>query len=146
MAVFSWWTSSYVDFKQNCFKKFVACRKHLSLSLLARLFCTRIIICHIVLSFKALLRPGRFDRSIQIDLPTLIERREIFEIYLKELKLGTSLKNYSKRLAELTPGKSGKKRLSLETCSNRQLRFEDNVVSIFKVNNRDTGEASLGPL
>lgn len=54
------------------------------------------------------MRPGRFDRSIQIDLPTLIERREIFEIYLKELKLGTTLKNYSKRLAELTPGKSGK--------------------------------------
>lgn len=79
-----------------------------------------------------MLRPGRFDRTIQIDLPTLTERREIFEIYLKELKLGSSLKKYSKRLAELTPGKSGKKRLSLETCSNQQLRFEDNLMSIFK--------------
>lgn len=56
---------------------------------------------------KALLRPGRFDRNITIDLPTLIEREEIFKIYLKQLKLGKNLGHCAKRLAELTPGKSG---------------------------------------
>jgi len=56
---------------------------------------------------NALLRPGRFDRQISIDLPTLPERQSIFEIYLKKLRLGQSLDRYSKRLAELTPGKSG---------------------------------------
>ena len=35
---------------------------------------------------KALLRPGRFDRKIQITLPTLEEREDIFEYYLKKIK------------------------------------------------------------
>ena len=60
-----------------------------------------------VFYLQALLRPGRFDRTITIDLPTLIDRKEIFEIYLSDLKLGSSLSKYSERLAELTPGKSG---------------------------------------
>lgn len=56
---------------------------------------------------QALLRPGRFDRNIEIDIPTLPERKDIFTIYLKQLKLGQGLHVYAKRLAELTPGKSG---------------------------------------
>ncbi len=32
---------------------------------------------------QALLRPGRFDRHILIDLPTLIERKEILEQHMK---------------------------------------------------------------
>jgi spastic paraplegia protein 7 len=56
---------------------------------------------------KALLRPGRFDRQISIELPTLPERMEIFELYLKQLKLKDSVEEYSKRLASLTPGHSG---------------------------------------
>ncbi|XP_057291940.1 paraplegin-like [Hydractinia symbiolongicarpus] len=56
---------------------------------------------------QALMRPGRFDRTITIDLPTLPERQSIFEIYLKKLKLEDSIRSYSKSLAELTPGKSG---------------------------------------
>lgn len=56
---------------------------------------------------KALLRPGRFDRHILIDLPTLLERKEIFEYYLKQLKLVELPTHYSKRLAQLTPGFSG---------------------------------------
>ena len=55
------------------------------------------------------MRPGRFDRMITIDLPTLPERKSIFEIYLSQLKLGRAVRKYSQRLAELTPGKSGKK-------------------------------------
>ncbi|KAK3746774.1 hypothetical protein QZH41_013598, partial [Actinostola sp. cb2023] len=56
---------------------------------------------------QALLRPGRFDRHIAIDLPTLPERLAIFEVHLKKLTLRKSIKDYSRRLAELTPGYSG---------------------------------------
>lgn len=56
---------------------------------------------------NALLRPGRLDRHIFIDLPTLQERREIFEQHLKSLKLTRASSFYSQRLAELTPGFSG---------------------------------------
>ncbi|CAF1677313.1 unnamed protein product, partial [Didymodactylos carnosus] len=55
---------------------------------------------------KALLRPGRFDRHILIDYPTLEERVEILEVYLKKLKLEKDFKSYSRRLAQLTPGMS----------------------------------------
>ncbi|XP_066100150.1 mitochondrial inner membrane m-AAA protease component paraplegin isoform X2 [Saccopteryx bilineata] len=56
---------------------------------------------------NALLRPGRLDRHVFIDLPTLQERREIFEQHLKSLKLTQTSSFYSQRLAELTPGFSG---------------------------------------
>ncbi|CAL8096428.1 unnamed protein product [Orchesella dallaii] len=56
---------------------------------------------------RALLRPGRFDRHILIDLPTLEERREIFEQHLKGIKLENPPATYAKRMAQLTPGFSG---------------------------------------
>uniref|UniRef100_A0A4W4GYG2 Mitochondrial inner membrane m-AAA protease component paraplegin n=1 Tax=Electrophorus electricus TaxID=8005 RepID=A0A4W4GYG2_ELEEL len=56
---------------------------------------------------NALMRPGRLDRHIFIDLPTLQERKEIFEQHLKILKLSHPADYYSQRLAELTPGFSG---------------------------------------
>ncbi|CAH2324358.1 paraplegin [Pelobates cultripes] len=56
---------------------------------------------------NALMRPGRLDRHIFIDLPTLQERREIYEQHLKSLKLTQPGSFYSQRLAELTPGFSG---------------------------------------
>lgn len=56
---------------------------------------------------KALLRPGRFDRHILIDVPTLQERKEIFEKYLAAIKLDDAPAKYSNRLAVLTPGFSG---------------------------------------
>jgi ATP-dependent Zn protease len=58
-------------------------------------------------SLQALLRPGRFDRHILIDYPTLPERIEILEVYLSKLKLEKEVKFYSTRLAQLTPGMSG---------------------------------------
>ena len=42
-----------------------------------------------------------------IDLPTLIERREIFNLYLSKLKLQDSPETYSAKLAQMTPGMSG---------------------------------------
>ena len=57
----------------------------------------------------ALLRPGRFDRIIEVNLPNLIEREEIFKIYLQKVNLDEkySMSYFSKRLATLTPGFSG---------------------------------------
>ncbi len=58
---------------------------------------------------QALLRPGRFDRQIAIDLPTLPERKAIFEVYLRNITLEQpSVERYSSRMAALTPGHSGK--------------------------------------
>lgn len=56
---------------------------------------------------SALLRPGRFDRQILIDLPTYEERRQIFEQHLKSIHLEEKPEQYSKRMAYLTPGFSG---------------------------------------
>lgn len=56
---------------------------------------------------KALLRPGRFDRHILIDLPNFSERREIFEHHLSGIQLEENPDKYSARLARLTPGFSG---------------------------------------
>lgn len=56
---------------------------------------------------QALLRPGRFDRHILIDLPTLQERREIFECHLEKIVLELEPNKYSQRLSVLTPGFSG---------------------------------------
>jgi ATP-dependent metalloprotease FtsH len=54
---------------------------------------------------KALLRAGRFDRQINVDLPDLAERKAIFEVHLRPLKTDQSLDvDY---LARQTPGFSG---------------------------------------
>jgi len=54
---------------------------------------------------KALLRPGRFDRHIYLELPDKKEREEIFEVHLRPLKL--SEKVDVEQLAALSPGFSG---------------------------------------
>ncbi|RKP02884.1 hypothetical protein CXG81DRAFT_6839, partial [Caulochytrium protostelioides] len=57
---------------------------------------------------QALLRPGRFDRHIQIDRPELSGRVEIFKVHLKPIKLQTAdVDRLAKKLAALTPGMSG---------------------------------------
>ena len=54
---------------------------------------------------KALLRAGRFDRQIHVDLPDVNERKEIFQVHLKPLKTDASLD--IDFLARQTPGFSG---------------------------------------
>ncbi|CAL2055386.1 ATP-dependent zinc metalloprotease FtsH [Tenacibaculum sp. 190524A05c] len=54
---------------------------------------------------KALMRAGRFDRQIYVDLPDLHERREIFEVHIKPLKLADDVN--LEFLAQQTPGFSG---------------------------------------
>ncbi|KAK9176085.1 hypothetical protein WN944_028098 [Citrus x changshan-huyou] len=56
---------------------------------------------------KALLRPGRFDRQITIDKPDIKGRDQIFQVYLKKIKLDHEPSYYSQRLAALTPGFAG---------------------------------------
>ena len=56
---------------------------------------------------KALMRPGRFDRHINIDKPELEGRKAIFEVYLKKLTLASDIFDLKNRLAALTPGFSG---------------------------------------
>ena len=54
---------------------------------------------------RALMRAGRFDRQIYVDMPDLNERKEIFDVHLKPLKLEKKLdKDF---LARQTPGFSG---------------------------------------
>lgn len=54
---------------------------------------------------KALLRAGRFDRQIYVDLPDIRERAAIFEVHLKPLKKSEELD--TEFLAKQTPGFSG---------------------------------------
>lgn len=54
---------------------------------------------------KALMRAGRFDRSIYVDLPELHERKQIFDVHLKKIKLDNTVDR--EFLAKQTPGFSG---------------------------------------
>lgn len=54
---------------------------------------------------KALMRAGRFDRQIEVGLPDIKEREEIFNVHLKPLKLDPELDR--EFLAKQTPGFSG---------------------------------------
>ena len=54
---------------------------------------------------KALLRAGRFDRQIYVDLPDLNERKEVFGVHLRPLKLDNTVD--VDLLARQTPGFSG---------------------------------------
>ena len=54
---------------------------------------------------KALLRAGRFDRQIHVDLPDLNERKEVFKVHLKPIKVDNTLD--VDLLARQTPGFSG---------------------------------------
>lgn len=54
---------------------------------------------------KALLRPGRFDRQIYVDLPELTDREEIFKVHLRNIKINETLD--IEQLARQTQGFSG---------------------------------------
>jgi cell division protease FtsH len=53
----------------------------------------------------ALLRPGRFDRHIYLELPNMIEREQIFKVHLRPLILSSDIEVH--QLAAQTPGFSG---------------------------------------
>ncbi len=58
---------------------------------------------------QALIRPGRFDRLVEVTLPDLEGRRQIFNVHLKKIVVepGNKKENLAKRLSSLTPGFSG---------------------------------------
>lgn len=58
---------------------------------------------------SALLRPGRFDRQVEITLPSIKDRDEIFKVHLKKIKLNPDnpRESCAKKMATLTPGFSG---------------------------------------
>jgi AFG3 family protein len=58
---------------------------------------------------NALTRPGRFDRIVEITLPDIRARQEIFKVHLSPLKLDPNQKieTLAQRLSELSPGFSG---------------------------------------
>lgn len=56
---------------------------------------------------KALMRPGRFDRHIAIDKPTMDGRKQIFLVHLGKIVTNEDMEYLTGRLAALTPGFSG---------------------------------------
>jgi AFG3 family protein len=56
---------------------------------------------------KALMRPGRFDRHITIDRPTMKGREQIFRVHLKKILTKEDMDYLCGRLAALTPGFAG---------------------------------------
>lgn len=56
---------------------------------------------------KALLRPGRFDRQIAIDRPTMAGRKQIFLVHLGKIVTSEDMEHLTGRLSALTPGFSG---------------------------------------
>ena len=58
---------------------------------------------------SALTRPGRFDRQVEVTLPSLEERVSIFKVHLRKIKVNEEFDKeiYAKKLAMLTPGFSG---------------------------------------
>lgn len=56
---------------------------------------------------KALMRPGRFDRHISIDRPTMDGRKQIFGVHLKKIVTKEDVEYLKGRLAALTPGFAG---------------------------------------
>lgn len=59
---------------------------------------------------KALLRPGRFDRLINVPVPDIDGRETLFKMYLSPIQLNSALNTQclAKKLALLTPGFTGK--------------------------------------
>ncbi len=56
---------------------------------------------------QALLRPGRFDRQISVDIPTIDGRKQIFKVHLGKIVTNEEMEHLTGRLAALTPGFSG---------------------------------------
>lgn len=58
---------------------------------------------------SAIMRPGRFDRQVEVTLPNIDERAAIYKVHLKKIKLNPekTRTDYAKKLSTLTPGFSG---------------------------------------
>jgi len=55
----------------------------------------------------AILRPGRFDRQIKVDLPDIHGRKQMFLVHMKNVKIDGDSESVAQRMSALTPGFSG---------------------------------------
>ena len=87
---------------------------------------------------KALMRPGRFDRHIAIDRPTMEGRKQIFAVHLGKIVTNEDIPYLMGRLAALTPGFSG---ADIANCVNEAaligiyslLRERDQIANHFQL-------------
>ncbi len=99
----------------------------------------------------ALLRPGRFDRLIEVPLPNYEARKEIFSIHLSKVKREGRID--IDRLAELTEGFSGADIKAVVTeagffairSGRRAIAMEDLLQAIEKVRARNKAPTATGP-
>ncbi|KAK5108725.1 Mitochondrial inner membrane m-AAA protease component [Meristemomyces frigidus] len=94
---------------------------------------------------QALMRPGRFDRHIAIDKPTMDGRKQIFDVHLKKVVTNEDLENLKGRLASLTPGFSG---ADIANCVNEAalVAARENVSSIKLIHFEKAIERIIGGL
>ncbi|MEK7620346.1 MAG: ATP-dependent zinc metalloprotease FtsH [Patescibacteria group bacterium] len=91
----------------------------------------------------ALLRPGRFDRRVVLDLPDINDREEILKIHAKNKPLGPDVN--IRRIAERTPGFSGADLMNLlNEAAIRAARRNDNKI-IQEDANDSVEKVLLGP-
>ena len=84
---------------------------------------------------QALMRPGRFDRHINIDRPTMEGRTQIFAVHLKKIITNEDMEFLQGRLAALTPGFSG---ADIANCVNEAAligKLEDTIWPYYHANN-----------
>jgi AFG3 family protein len=77
---------------------------------------------------KALMRPGRFDRHIVIDRPTMDGRKQIFKVHLRKIVTSVDMDYLTGRLAALTPGFSG---ADIANCVNEAALIGQSPKSLF---------------
>eukprot|EP00921_Rhytidocystis_pertsovi_P011632 GHVQ01018817.1.p1 GENE.GHVQ01018817.1~~GHVQ01018817.1.p1 ORF type:complete len:819 (+),score=79.95 GHVQ01018817.1:207-2663(+) len=89
----------------------------------------------------ALLRPGRFDRTVNIEVPDLEERTAIFKVHLRPLRLmkDLNMEEVARRLASLSPGCSG---AEIENVCNEAAIMAARRHSVDGVDERDFEQAA----
>lgn len=79
---------------------------------------------------SALMRPGRFDRHITIDKPTMEGRKQIFRVHLKKIVTKVDSDYLEGRLAALTPGFSG---ADIANCVNEAALIGKKVQNMLEI-------------
>lgn len=94
---------------------------------------------------KALMRPGRFDRHISIDRPTMDGRKQIFKVHLKKIVTSVDLEYLTGRLSALTPGFSG---ADIANCVNEAalIAARANATSVTMIHFEQAIERVIGGL
>lgn len=94
---------------------------------------------------KALMRPGRFDRHIAIDRPTMEGRKQIFLVHLKKIVTHEDLDFLTGRLSALTPGFSG---ADIANCCNEAalIAARTNATSVEMIHFEQAIERVIGGL